>query len=332
MDDIYDIFISYSHRDAEIASELASRLHDSGFQCFVAERDITATQQWEPRIRDAILRAKVMLILLTPRSIKSTWVAIETGAAWVLEKDIIPATMFVETAELSEPINHFQIRPIETSAQVTTLIQELLNVFSNGGIKDISKANKNIVPTASPISEVFGNLGEWDRLLKIGEWTIDEKTRVFRGQNPQNFLLSYFIYGKQPFRVIANLRFSSFKPINEIAAINAGIIFGWRSEGDIRRHYHLMFTGKRLLLELIGSKGGPAFRDFKHIDEGVPFDLLQGRYYFIELSVTDDKLSVKIDNNEIYTVSFPGDAVGRVGLRPWRSQIESDNFQVIQGE
>ena len=104
------IFLSYSHLDAEIATELASRLEDAKIPCFLAERDVSVAQQWEPRIRDEIRKAACVVLLLTPRSIDSKWVAIETGAAWVLEKDIVPATMFIGPEHLQEPIRRYRKR------------------------------------------------------------------------------------------------------------------------------------------------------------------------------------------------------------------------------
>jgi len=318
------IFLSYSHRDAEIATELASRLEDAGLSSFVAERDISATQQWEPRIRDELHAARCVLILLTPRSRDSIWVAIETGAAWVLKKDIVPVTMFVEANDLNEPMRRYQARPAETNAQVTTLIQELQRKLLP------NQAEKTETPHGITMTkgEVFGDRGDWDSLQKIGDWQIDENSRMFQGEGEHKYLLSHFTYGQRPFRVSARLRFKSLRPLNDVAAVNAGIVFGWRSVGDVRRYYNLMFTGTQLLLELVGARGGPVFQDFQHIDEGVPFVLESGHYYNLDLSVDKRTLIVKIDGKVTYSIAFSEEPVGRVGLRPWRSRIESERFEV----
>lgn len=121
-----DIFVSYSHRDSGIATELVSRLKKAGLKCFLAEKDIAAGEEWEPKIRDALYAAKRVLLLITPRSKNSLWVAAEAGAAWALKKHLIAALMFVEAHELIEPIRKHQARLVETAEQVDALVKDLL--------------------------------------------------------------------------------------------------------------------------------------------------------------------------------------------------------------
>ena len=114
----FDIFLSYAHEDGEIAASLVSRLEDGGIHCFLAEKNIRPGEQWEPRIRDALLRSRRLLLLITPRSKDSRWVNAEAGAAWALGKPLVPALMFVEPKDLIELVNRHQARKVETPAQV----------------------------------------------------------------------------------------------------------------------------------------------------------------------------------------------------------------------
>jgi hypothetical protein len=125
MSDKYHVFLSYSHSDSGIARHLALQLQSAGLRCFMAETGITAGELWEAKIRKTIQDADRVLILITPRSKNSLWVAAEAGAAWALKKDLIAAMMFVEAAELIEPIRRHQARSVETPEQVTALINEL---------------------------------------------------------------------------------------------------------------------------------------------------------------------------------------------------------------
>ena len=84
----YDLFISYTQKDGEIAASLATQLHDAGVTCFMADRSILAAAEWEPTLRDALRSSKSVLLLMTPRSKASLWVAAEAGAAWVLQKEL----------------------------------------------------------------------------------------------------------------------------------------------------------------------------------------------------------------------------------------------------
>jgi hypothetical protein len=58
----FDIFISYGHEDADTAACLAARLDDEGFRCFLAEKDIRPVEQWESRIRDALIASERILL------------------------------------------------------------------------------------------------------------------------------------------------------------------------------------------------------------------------------------------------------------------------------
>jgi hypothetical protein len=322
-----DVFISYGHRDAEIATEIAARLEDRGIRCFVAERDISAGQKWEPRIRDEIKTARFVLILLTPRSRTSSWVTVEAGAAWVLEKEIIPLTMFLDPRELIEPIASYQARRVETSAQVTNLIQELLEKMQP------LHAAASLPPrdlTATLQGEIFGDPRDWDRLQQIGEWQINDDARIIEGQGVNRYLLSHYSYGKRPIKINCRLSFSSLRPLNETAAVNAGIVFGWRSIGDVRRYYLVMFTGLKLCLVLVGAAGGPVFKDWRHIGKDVPFELQPEHDYNVGIDINGKQLNVIVDNHRFLSTSLPDDEgpEGRVGLRPWRCRLKSDHFEV----
>ena len=119
------IFLSYSNSDRQIAKHLASKLEIAGVSCFMAEKAIRAGEQWEQKIRDAIIEADTIILLITPRSKNSRWVATEAGAAWVLNKTLIAALMFVEVTDLIQPIRRHQARPVETPEQIEALVNEL---------------------------------------------------------------------------------------------------------------------------------------------------------------------------------------------------------------
>lgn len=121
----YDLFLSYSHRDSAIAKHLGEELEAAGVHCFTAELDIGVGEVWEDKIRTTLQRVERVLLLITPNSKNSLWVAAEAGAAWALEKPLIAATMFVDALELIEPIKRHQARAIEAPAQLTALINEL---------------------------------------------------------------------------------------------------------------------------------------------------------------------------------------------------------------
>ena len=335
-----DIFLSYSHRDEEKASEIAAKVRDANITCFLAKRGIKATEEWSPKIRDAIKSARCVLMLLTPRSIESKWVTLEAGAAWVLEKDIVPATMFVETEQLIEPIKRFQVRPVETDAQVVTLIQELQEKLLSKPQPKLPAAGmafdsmpleiKSTVIGPEKLRESFTGPESWDQLQKIGEWMLEKDGGIVRGEGMHHYLLSQYVYGRSPFRIKTRIRFNEGNPQSRNTDMNAGVLFGWKASGNVLRYFNLLFTGKRILLELIGEKGGPVFHDYKHIDEGAEFLVKTGQLYEIELAVHTNSLLVVIDGHKVYECPFNQEITGRVGLRPWRSKIDLEFFEVSE--
>jgi hypothetical protein len=121
----YDLFLSYANADGAIAFELKGDLEKQGVKCFMAEKDIAVATEWLDAIRSALLGAKRILILITPRSLNRPWIFMEVGAAWALGKPLISALIQVSLADLPDPIRRYQSRVIETTAQRKALVKEI---------------------------------------------------------------------------------------------------------------------------------------------------------------------------------------------------------------
>jgi nucleoside 2-deoxyribosyltransferase len=52
--------------------------------------ELSAAEKWKPKLRNELSSADVVIALLTPSSVDNKWVLHEIGAAWALEKPIIP--------------------------------------------------------------------------------------------------------------------------------------------------------------------------------------------------------------------------------------------------
>lgn len=318
MPQIYDIFLSYGHEDSEIAACIASRLDEAGVRCFTAEKDISASEQWEPRIRQALIDSRRVLLLITPRSKDSHWVSAEAGAAWALGTPLLPALMCVKPEELFDLVRSHQGRKVETPPQIHALVQEIKQLSRHG----IQVAGICPIGTERP-HESFTDSKHYEELLVIGHWIRNTTTGQLAGKGIGSYLLSHHKYGKR-FVITASLRFAGCPPEN----VNAGFVFGWDTPTDVPRYYHIMFTGKRLLAEVIGRSGGLEVRDFQHINEGVPFVLQQQRPYALRISVDSASVEVAVDGATRYTVTLPEIWPGRVGLRPWQSTMICDGFEV----
>ena len=97
-----DIFISYANADSHNAETIKKALEKKGIHCFMAEKELQAGDIWAEEIRSALVDSKEMCILCTPTSIKSEWVITELGAAWALNKRIIPVLHRLDISQLPE--------------------------------------------------------------------------------------------------------------------------------------------------------------------------------------------------------------------------------------
>jgi hypothetical protein len=116
-----------------------------------------------------MIAADRVLLLMTPRSKESLWVAAEAGGAWALDKPLIPVLMFVEAKELFEPIRRFQAKTAETPEPLDALVRELrdLSVVSS----PFTQKRTAVLGAgrASALAENFTSASGWEGLLKVGE-------------------------------------------------------------------------------------------------------------------------------------------------------------------
>jgi hypothetical protein len=84
------VFLSYAAEDSGRAAELISQLaQQPNLQVFTSDK-ISAGEKWQSKIKQALAKSDFFLVLLSPSSVQSKWVQFELGAAWGLNKSIIP--------------------------------------------------------------------------------------------------------------------------------------------------------------------------------------------------------------------------------------------------
>ncbi|MCJ7503362.1 MAG: toll/interleukin-1 receptor domain-containing protein [Acidobacteriia bacterium] len=108
-----DIFISYVHEEAAIAEALQTYLRDvyAGQKVFLSsdQWQIFAGDIWFDRIRAELGPAKVVILLLSKRSVARPWVNFEAGAAWLSDKKIIPVCIGdLDKGDLPKPYSSIQ--------------------------------------------------------------------------------------------------------------------------------------------------------------------------------------------------------------------------------
>ena len=87
---MYDVFISYSHKDKPIADAVCARFESDSIRCWYAPRDIAPGADREASVTDAIKEAKVMVLIFTDSSNASEQVLREVISAASAGIPIVP--------------------------------------------------------------------------------------------------------------------------------------------------------------------------------------------------------------------------------------------------
>jgi hypothetical protein len=85
-----DIFISYSRRDQEFVTRLASDLNTQVANVWFDQSTIQLGQKWHDEIMDGIRECKAFILVLSPDSMESKYVQEEVTKALELGKTIFP--------------------------------------------------------------------------------------------------------------------------------------------------------------------------------------------------------------------------------------------------
>lgn len=86
----YEVFISYSSKNVEIAKELTEQLRNRGFNVMRDHEFLQGGQKWDQEIEVRVRRSPVMILLWSESASKSRWVKNEWMLALSLNKHLIP--------------------------------------------------------------------------------------------------------------------------------------------------------------------------------------------------------------------------------------------------
>jgi hypothetical protein len=128
------VFLSHAQADSELARKLGRLLAErAGAQVFLAE-SLSAGEDWLARMRDELAEADAVVVLLTPKAVRSSWVLHEIGAAWALKKTIIAVASerrLVSSLPLApESFRVFEVKDIDAPGANGHLLEELQDVLA----------------------------------------------------------------------------------------------------------------------------------------------------------------------------------------------------------
>ncbi len=84
------VFISYSSKDVLLANKIVDFLEGQGYPCWIAPRNITTGKDYTDMINDAILQCRMVVLIVSTKSLKSQWVKKEISTAVSYNKTILP--------------------------------------------------------------------------------------------------------------------------------------------------------------------------------------------------------------------------------------------------
>lgn len=105
----YDVFLSYSSEDRDWATEITTALKDSGVSTWFDAHDIVPGDRWQTRIEEALRESRVLVLIVSPKSLNRPWTFFEIGAAVADSKRIVPVLAEdVDIASLPPLLRQFQ--------------------------------------------------------------------------------------------------------------------------------------------------------------------------------------------------------------------------------
>lgn len=84
------VFISYSRIDSPFAEQISAIFEELGVNYFLDVKDINWGESITTRIQNSLSTCDTVLVIISPASLKSNWVAYEIGHTSALKKTILP--------------------------------------------------------------------------------------------------------------------------------------------------------------------------------------------------------------------------------------------------
>ena len=142
----YKVFISHTHRDRDLAMDLAYRLTDAGVKVFPVEKSEVNGESVITTVNPGLQRADEVIVIVSDSSVNSAGLNSQMGAALALEKRLTPIVVGIEKDELPPFISKYEyVRyadlhayiPIVASRRPRTAEQQLVQamqlVFDRNG-------------------------------------------------------------------------------------------------------------------------------------------------------------------------------------------------------
>lgn len=121
------VFLSYTATDAAPARRVHAILSKQPNIEIFSTNSLSAGENWIPKLRKALSEADLFIVLLSPNAFESKWVLYELGAAWGLNKPIIPVVTQLEMSSkvplVLRDVPLLSIEDLENSEAVNQILE-----------------------------------------------------------------------------------------------------------------------------------------------------------------------------------------------------------------
>jgi hypothetical protein len=124
------LFLSYSRKDTDVMTRVRDTLRAEGFEVWTDEKLTPGTDQWSKAIQQAIRDAYCVVVLLSPDSNNSKWVANEIGYAETCKVPIFPILVRGEERD-SVPIELIRVQRIDIRSRFLANMQILVDLLQD---------------------------------------------------------------------------------------------------------------------------------------------------------------------------------------------------------
>lgn len=104
----HHVFISASHKDRDLARDLAHRLKETGAKVTYSELTLSGGSGYEKVFMRLLKDADEIIVILSRNSVDNLWMMFEIGAATSLRKKITPVVVGLEKQELPPVITQLK--------------------------------------------------------------------------------------------------------------------------------------------------------------------------------------------------------------------------------
>ena len=145
----YRVFISYTHRDSDLAMDMAHRLKEAGVEVFPVEKSAVNGESLITTVNRGLREADGVIVIVTDSSVNSPGLNSQMGAALALGKRITPIVVGIDADDLPPFISQYEyVRYADLHSYIPTdarrrpqtpeqkLIQAMQLVFDRNGNSD----------------------------------------------------------------------------------------------------------------------------------------------------------------------------------------------------